>query len=140
MILAPGVDENARHQEAAHRLTQCKKANPNSAFEAKNCATVTSPQVAIRVRSSKADEKLALDTMQPGTSFRTTYALLDDAEVRAVSDLPGYSCDQHPVDSPKVTIAACVGPIGISKEPSFGVSTSHPIVPVGDPSVLVSNV
>jgi peptidoglycan/LPS O-acetylase OafA/YrhL len=51
-----------------------------------------------------------------------------------------YSPDQHPVDTPKVTIAACVGPIGISKEPSFGVSTSHPPVPIGDPSVLVSKV
>jgi glycosyltransferase involved in cell wall biosynthesis len=53
---------------------------------------------------------------------------------------PPSACDQHPVGTPKVTIAACVGPIGISKEPSFGVSTSHPIVPVGDPSVLVSKV
>jgi hypothetical protein len=67
-------------------------------------------------------------------------ALLDDAEVSTVTDLPAYSSDQHPVDTPKVTIAACAAPIGIVKEPSFGVSTSHPTVPVGDPSVLVSKV
>jgi colanic acid/amylovoran biosynthesis glycosyltransferase len=53
---------------------------------------------------------------------------------------PPSACDQHPVDTPKVTIAACVAPIGIVKEPSFGVSTSHPTVPVGDPSVLSSKV
>jgi hypothetical protein len=81
-----------------------------------------------------------MERKQPDTSFRTPYALLGDAEIRVVTDLPACSCDQHPVDTPKVTIAACVGPIGISKEPSFGVSTSHPTVPVGDPSVLVSKV
>jgi glycosyltransferase involved in cell wall biosynthesis len=62
------------------------------------------------------------------------------SEVSAVADLSASSRDQHPVDTPKVTIAACVAPIGIVKEPSFGVSTSHPTVPVGDPSVLVSKV
>ena len=88
----------------------------------------------------RASEESEWSAMQRGTSFRTTYALLGNAEVSAVTDLPAYSCDQHPVDTPKVTIAACVAPIGIVKEPSFGVSTSHPTVPVGDPSVLVSKV
>jgi hypothetical protein len=136
MILAPGVDENARHQEAAHRLTQCKKANPNSAFEAKNCATVTSlPKLLYAFDRNEESE-----WSTSGRAHHFARPMLDGAEVRVVTDVPASLCNQHPVDIPKVTIAACAAPIGIVKEPSFGVSTSHPTVPVGDPSVLVSKV
>src|ERR1700733_3538844 len=89
-------------------------------------ATVTS--LSKRLYAFDRNERIRMERKQPGTSFHTTYALLDDAEVRVVTDLPAYLCNQHPVDTPKVTIAACVGPIGISKELSFGVSTSHPTV------------